>query len=262
MFTIQKLVQPERLAAAYKILIERKNNNILGGCAFLRMGSKSIGTAIDLSKLDLNYIREQDDYIEIGAMTNLREFETHYLFKEYFGGVLGEAVRNIIGVQFRNIVTVGATVFSKYGFSDVITALLALDTEVELYNGGRINLEDFLNMPYEKDILTRIFIKKNSRKAVYKDFRNAVSDYPILNVTVSTLKNNWIIVVGARPGKAAIAKEASKELSKENLTEEDIDKAADMASKELAFGTNMRGSGEYRKAMCKVLVKRAIMEVL
>ncbi|AGK95474.1 FAD binding domain-containing protein [Clostridium pasteurianum] len=262
MFTIQKLVQPESLAAAYKTLIERKNNSILSGCAFLRMGSKSIGTAIDLSKLDLNYIREQEHYIEIGAMTNLREFETHYLLKEYFGRVLGKAVSNIIGVQFRNIVTVGATVFSKYGFSDVITALLALDTEVELYNGGRINLEDFLNMPYEKDILTRIFIKKNSRKAVYKDLRNAVSDYPILNVTVSSLKNNWVIVVGARPGKAAIAKEASKELNKENLTEEDIDKAADMASKELAFGTNMRGSEEYRKAMCKVLVKRAIMEVL
>ncbi|NMM63792.1 FAD-binding protein [Clostridium sp. P21] len=262
MFTILDLVQPETIDEAYRMLTDKKSNTILGGCAFLRMGAKRIGTAIDLSKLNLNYIKEDNEYIEVGAMTTFRDIETSPLFKEYFNGLLPKSVSNIIGVQFRNVVTVGATVYSKYGFSDLITALLSLDTEVELYKGKRMFLEEFLERPYEKDILTRIFIKKNNRKAVYENLRNAISDYPILNVAVSRLENQWNIVVGARPLNAKIAKAASKELSREDFSTQNIENIASMASEELCFGTNMRGSGEYRKSMCKVLIKRAIMEVL
>ena len=172
MFTIKDLVQPQTLEEAYNVLTSRRNNTVLGGCAFLKMGSKKIGTAIELSKLDLNYIKEVGDYIEIGASTTLRGIEINSLLKNSFNGVLTSAVENIIGIQFRNVVNIGATVFSKYGFSDVITALLALDTEVELYKAGRMSLDEFLKRPCEKDILTRIFIKKNARKAIYKSFRN------------------------------------------------------------------------------------------
>lgn len=262
MFTVMNLVQPETLEEAYSILASRKNNTVLGGCAFLRMTSKKIGTAIELSKLNLDYIKEVDDYIEIGATTNFRELEVNELINRYFNGVLGQAVKDIIGVQFRNVVTIGATVFSKYGFSDLIPALLALDTEVELFKGGRMSLEEFLNKPYEKDILTKILIKKNQRKAIYKNLRNSVSDYPILNVVVSELDNKWTVVVGARPFRAKIAKMACEELNKGNLNDEDIHKAASIAAEELSFGSNMRGSAEYRKSICQVLIKRAIKEVL
>jgi CO/xanthine dehydrogenase FAD-binding subunit len=261
-FTLQNLVQPETIEEAYELLMQKKANTVIGGSAFLRMGSKRIGTAVELSKLNLNYIKEYSDYIEIGAMTTFRDIETNAALNEYFNGLLPKSVGNIIGVQFRNVVTVGATVYSKYGFSDFITALLALDVDVELYDTGRISLEEFLNMPYKKDILTRIFIKKNSRKASYKDFRNSVSDYPILNVAVSNMDNQWKIVVGARPRGAGIAKNASLELSKGTLTDAEIEAAANMASEELAFGSNMRATAEYRKALCKVLVKRAVKEVL
>ena len=262
MFTLQKLLQPETIEEAYKILTEKKANTVLGGCCFLRMGSKRIGTAIELSKLNLDYIKEDSDYIEIGAMTNFRDIETSDILNTYFNGVLPKSVRNIIGVQFRNVVTVGATVFSKYGFSDFITGLLSLDAEVELAGEGRLSLEEFLDMDYKKDLLTRIFIKKDNRKAVFKDFRNSASDYSILNVSVSNNEGDWKIVVGARPVRAIIAKNASKELSKGDLTTEKVELVANMTAEELTFGNNMRATAEYRKTLCKVLVKRAIMEVL
>lgn len=262
MFTIKNLVKPETIEEAYNLLVEKRNNTLLGGCAFLRMGSRAIFNGIDLSNLNLDYIHENNDYIEIGAMTTFRELETHPLLTQYFNGVLPNAVGNIIGIQFRNVVTVGATVFSRYGFSDLITALLALGAEVELYKGGRLSLEKFLEKPHEKDILTKIFIKKNHRKAVYKDIRISASDYPVLNLTVSRLDNNWTIAVGARPFRAKIATKASLELSKDNFTDEHIDSVASIAAEELNFGSNMRGSKEYRKAMCQVLTKRAIKEVL
>ena len=262
MFTVKDYVQPKGLEEAYEILTNKRNNTILGGCAFLKMSSKKISTAVDLSNLNLNYIREENDFIIIGAAASLRELETHPLCNNYFNGVLPKSVGSIIGVQFRNCVQIGASVYSKYGFSDLIPALLALDSEVELFKNGRMPLADFLNKPFEKDILVRIWIKKNDRQAAYFSLRKSASDYAVLNGAVSMLDNQWTVAVGARPGKAAIAVKASAALSSGKLSVEKIEKAAEQAAEELSFGTNARGSAAYRRALCKVLVKRGIMEVL
>jgi len=261
MFTLMELVQPQSLEEAYEILTKRKNNIVIGGSAFLRMGKKRIGTGIDLSALNLDIIEESSDYIEIGAMTTLRDLEVSPILNKYFHGVLPKAVRDIIGVQFRNVVTVGGSVFSRYGFSDLIVGLLALQTEIELYNGGRILLEEFLNKKYEKDILVKLYIKKDDANAVYKCMRNSRSDYPILNVAVSKKNDNLKICVGARPQRATIAVKASEFLSENELNEENIIKASEIVAEELVFGSNMRASKEYRKAICKSLVKNALMEV-
>lgn len=262
LFTVMDLVQPETMEEAYRALTSRRNNVVLGGCAFLKMGNKRIGTAIDLSKLNLDYIKENNDDFEIGAYTTLRELEVNPALNDYYNGVLGESVGDIIGIQFRNVVTIGASVFSKYGFSDLITGLLSLNTEVELYKGERMSLEEFLSRPYERDILIKIFIKKDKSKSIYKSFRNSQSDYAILNAAVSILDGKWKIVVGARPGIAMIASKASELLSKGELNEALIEEAAQMASNELTFGSNMRGSAEYRKAVSVSLIKKAVREVL
>lgn len=263
MFTLIDIVQPKTLEEAYTILTKRKNNQVIGGSAFLRMGKKRIGTGIELSNLGLDYIKEDEEYVEIGAMTTFRSLETSNIIRENFGSVIQNSVKDIIGVQFRNIVTIGGTVFSKYGFSDLIVALLSLDTEVELYNGGRISLDKFLEQKHEKDLLVKVYIKKNNKKASYKSLRNAKSDYPLVNVSVSKdEENKFKICIGARPMRAIEAKDASKFLSSNEITEENILKACQIAVDEVNFGSNMRASKEYRYQMAKVLIKRAIMEVI
>ncbi len=262
MFTIQDYVVPETLEEAYRILKAKRNNTILGGCAFLRMGSQRIGTAIDLAKLNLDFIKEYDQTIEIGAMTALRELETSPVLQSYFNGLVPQAVANIVGVQLRNTVTVGGTVYSRYGFSDLITALLCLEAEVELFKAGRISLEQFLEKGAEKDILVKVIIPKTNRKAAFKAMRNSQSDYAIVNVAVSKEGGQWLLVAGARPGRAIIAREASRYLTSSQLSPEDIDHVSDLAIRELTFGSNMRASQKYREAVCKVLFKRAIGEVL
>ncbi len=261
MFTLMELVQPETLEEAYQILKKRKTNLVIGGSAFLRMGKKRIGTGIDLSNIDLNYIKEEGEYIEIGAMTTFRDLEVSPILNKYFDGAISNSVKDIIGVQFRNVVTVGASVFSKYGFSDLIVALLSLETEVELVGGGRMPLQQFLENKYEKDLLVKLYIRKNNAKAVYSCMRNSRSDYSILNASVSKDDNKFKICVGARPQRAKIAIEASEFISNHELNEENIIKASEIACEELTFGSNMRASKEYRKALCKALVKRALMEV-
>lgn len=260
MLTVLNLVQPATLEEAYQALTSNRSNAVLGGCAFLRLAPRKIPTGIDLSRLGLQYIKDMPDKIEIGAMTTLRDLETHPAAVNHFNGALVKAVSQIIGVQFRNVATVGATVFSKYGFSDLIAALLALDTEVELFKGGRMPLAAFLEQPLQQDILVRIAIDKNGRQAAYQSFRNSASDYPVLTAAASVLGQDWRVVVGARPQRAMEAAGAAAILSR-GVHASSIAQAAETAAAELSFGANLRGTAEYRQAICRVLVKRVIEEI-
>ena len=65
----------------------------------------------------------------------------------------------------------GGSVYGRFGFSDFLTPLLALDTSVVLYKRGSISLETFMTMPYEKEIIEKIVIKKDGRKSSYQMFR-------------------------------------------------------------------------------------------
>lgn len=258
MFTIRELVRPQTLDEAYRALTAHPDNTLLGGCAFLRMGSKKIATAVDLSLLGLDYVREADGCIELGAMATFRALETHPACRENFRGMLPRAVGNVLGVQFRNLVTVGASVYSKYGFSDLIAALLALDTDIELHNGGRMPLAAFLDKPYARDILTRIYIRKDGRAAAYQSLRNSASDFPVVNAAVARRGDRWTVAVGARPARAQLAPAAAAALA----AGASADEAGELAAGELAFGGNLKASAEYRRAMAAVLVKRAVLEVL
>ncbi len=262
MFTFSKYLLASSLEEAYDVLTKNRNNAILGGTAYMRMGNRHLATAIDLSSLDLSFIRENEDNIEIGAMTTFRDIEVSDILKRNFSGIVARSVEDIVGVQLRNVVTAGATVFSKYGFSDFIPALLALDASVVLFNGGEISLEKFLESDIKKDVLVKILIKKSPGKGNFQTIRKTKSDYAILNVVAANIDGNIRIAVGARPGRAVLATNAMEILKTEGLSNENIQAVCETASEELTFGDNMRATGKYRKAVCKVMLKRALTEVM
>jgi len=262
MFTIDELLQPRTITEAAEILKEYPNIVVLGGCGFLKMGSRQIAKAMDLSKCALEEIQETEDEVQLGAMTTLYDVETNPAMQQIGNGVVSRAIGNILGTQFRRVATIGASVYSKYGFSDILPALLVLDVEVELIKNGRMTLREFLDKPVAQDVLTRVYIKKQPYCASYQNLRNAGADFPILNAAVSRRGTQWTIVVGARPGKAQIAGGASSELSAMPLEQMEEDGIAKQTSQELTFGSNNKATAEYRRAMCEVLVKRAIREVM
>lgn len=261
MYEAKRYMIAQTPSQAYEELIKAKNNALLGGCGWLKMSRKIIGTAIDLSGLGLDTIEEDDDYIRIGCMVKLRQLETNELIKKHFSGILSECVKGIVGVQFRNCATVGASVFSRFGFSDIITALLVLDTQVELQGSGLIPLAEFIEMPRKRDLLLRVIIKKTCCVAAYQSFRNTRTDFPVLAVAAGKSGDSWRISIGARPMVAKLAIQAQQQLGA-SPTEEDIERACELACAELVYGSNQRASAEYRKMLAGVLVKRAIKEAM
>ena len=131
MLKIKQYVKAESLEQAYE-LNQIKTNRIVGGMLWLKMSTAQIQTAIDLSGLGLDQIEETEDAWKFGCIVSLRDLELHEGFNELSCNMIRESVRSIVGVQFRNLATIGGSIFGRFGFSDVLTCFLALETEVEL----------------------------------------------------------------------------------------------------------------------------------
>ena len=263
MLTISNYVKAKTLEEAYE-LNQAKSSRVMGGMMWMRLGNARVKTVIDLSDLGLDQIEETNHVFRIGAMCTLRQLEQCEGLKELYGDGIAEAVRHIVGVQFRNQATVGGSIFGRFGFSDVLTALLALDTFVELYNGGTIRLSEFVKRKPDKDILLSIIIRKSKRKFRYESIRQTKTDFPVIACAVVTGivngQESWYFSVGARPMKAALS-EKQWEIPKD-ASEEMIAGYAKQAASEFSYGTNMRGSAEYRQHLAEVLIRREIHSIL
>ena len=145
MRVIREYKRAESLEEAWQ-LNQKKSNRVLGGMVWLKMGKMQIGTAIDLSSLGLDTIEETGEEFRIGCMVTLRDLELDPGLNSYTDGAARESVRHIVGVQFRNLATVGGSIYGRYGFSDVLTMFLTMDSYVELYKGGIVSMADFVSM--------------------------------------------------------------------------------------------------------------------
>ena len=259
MMTIQNYVRVQSLEEAYT-LNQNKRNRILGGMLWLKMSGLTVPTAIDLCDLGLDTIEERPDAFSIGAMVTLRQLELHPGLNQYTQGAVRKAVEDIVGVQFRNMATVGGSIFGRFGFSDVLTVFLALDASVELYKGGVVPLETFARMEKDRDILVRVIVKKRPGRCVYQAMRNSRTDFPILTCAVSRMDGAYRAVIGARPAQAMVLRDELALLAG-GIDQASAEKFAAFAAEHIPTGGNVRGSAAYRTHLVRVLTKRALLEL-
>lgn len=263
MITIGNYVRPKTLEEAYE-LNQARSSRVMGGMMWMRLGNARVKTIIDLSDLGLDQIEDEGNVIKIGAMCTLRQIEQCEALRELYGDGIAESVRHIVGVQFRNQATIGGSIYGRFGFSDVLTAFLALDTFVELYDGGTIRLSEFVKRRPDKDILLSVIVRKSKRKFRYESIRQTKTDFPVIACSVVTGmvhgQETWYFSVGARPMKAALVEKEWEIPS--DASEEMIADYAKQAAAEFTYGSNMRGSAPYRQHLAEVLIRREMTSIL
>ncbi len=253
----------ESIEDAYEILQKDKTNTIVGGGLWLKLSRREIDTAVDLCDLGLDTIEEDEDVIRIGAMTTLSRIEESDALRNVASGIFPRAVSFIMGVQLRNVATIGGSVMGRYGFSDCITPLLALDARLDFHERGTVPLVDFL---HEKgkvtDILKAVIIEKSAAKGFFKKVQKTAHDFPILNVAIVKKEKGTRIAIGSRPSVASLAKEAMEYLEKAPTPDEVIiAETARLAKETLKYSSNHRASAEYRAHLAEVYTRRGLMEV-
>ena len=261
MLKFREYVRAESLEDAY-VRNQKKSAHILGGMLWLKMQNRTVQTVIDLSDLGLSGIEETEEEYRIGAMTSLRELELHKGLDAMTGGA----------VRFRNLATVGGSIFGRFGFSDVLTMFLALDSWVELYHGGLVPMERFAAEGAENDILVRVIVKKEKRRYAYLSHRNTKTDFPVMACAVA-VGEGWRsgegeraagrAVFGATPARARSYELPAEWLERFQASGEEARKvlAAELASV-VPTGSNIRAGKEFRSHLAGILLYRGLMEAL
>lgn len=256
---VNEYYRASSLEDAYQKLQASPKNAILAGGLWMKKMGQSYDSLIDLSKLGLDKISETKDEVVVGSMVTQRDFEDSKIVSFLFAGAPAYAVREVMGVNFRNLATIGGSIMGRYPFSDVITGLLPYDVELEFYPSQKMSLEEYLNYKGKLNaILVAIHIKKGEGRGFFKKVKTTALDFPIVNIAVAKVNKEYRVVVGARPMVAARSYKAMEYL---NNGGKDFAKAAELAVEELSFMDNKDASKEYRVDLAKVYVRRGLEEV-
>ena len=244
MYTAKNFVKVNSADEACELLEKSPRNRIVAGNMWLRLGNSNYNTLIDISALELNYIVEEDNAIRIGACTTLRDVEKSQILSKNFNNMFQEVTKAIVGVQFRNTATIGGNVFLKHGFSDLVTLLLALESKLVFHKAGTINISDYLKQQIKGDLLKEIIIKKQ-QNVEFKSFKVTATDLSMVNVAVTKEVDKIRVAVGARPAVA-------------DVVEVPIDFTSDRILENFTFGSNIRGSANYRAIVVKSLLEQCL----
>jgi aerobic carbon-monoxide dehydrogenase medium subunit len=235
------------------------------------------GVLIDINQIDgLEYVREEDGRLLIGAMTREVALEESAVIQERYH-LLADAARVIADPLVRNRATVGGNIAHADPANDHPAVLLAYGAEVVALgpDGTRIiAIDDFFvdlfeNALADNEILTEIRIPTpgpNSGGAYVKVERK-VGDYAVSAAAVQlTLDGNTC--TAARIGLTNVspvplrARSAEQALTGQALSDDIIEAAGQAAAAECDPSPDLRGSVEYKRDLTRVVVKRAIQQAV
>ena len=269
---------PQYVQELKKILKENIAINFLSGGTDLSLSvtkeKEDISSIIYMNSIsELNYIKNNNKYIEIGASTPLIELESY--IKKYYPDFT-KILKRYGSPQIRNVATMAGNIATASPIGDCLPLLLSLNAKVVLQDleKTKILFLDKFFIGYRKTKLKRgqfirsiriPLFKNNTFKAykVSKRFDDDISSVcAAFNLEIEKNKIQNIRI--AYGGMAAIPKRAiycEKVLLNSFITEEIIHKAKKALEKDFKPISDMRAGGLYRMEIAKNLIEKCCVEI-
>ena len=274
---------PTSLAEAFELLEKHGDEAkiLAGGHSLIPMMKLRLAepeTLIDINNIPgLSFIKEEDGYLKIGAMTREAEVEHSEIIPGKFPIFL-DATKLIADPQVRNMGTLGGNLAHGDAANDHPAVMMALRAEIVIASaeGERVvPIDEFFYGFYmtaiqENEILTEIRIPIPGPKTgnAYHKLERKVGDYATAGVAVQISVDDQGVCTYAGIGLTNVnpiplrAERSEAALVGKQLTDEVIAEAAQYASEDCSPSTDLRGDEEYKRAMVGVLVKRMIKKAL
>lgn len=257
MYSSEFEVSPKTLDEVYSAYRSVESSVIVGGAWGLKHDDdRHFALAIKLGNLGLDFIRETEGEIIIGAMTTLQTLEKAACLQGLSGGVLPACIREIKNRDMKSAATIGGVLACKHRFSLILPVLLALNVDVYLQAKGCMSLSDYLPCPPMGELITQVVISKEKAITTFAAQRKSPEGMPCLTGAVTMCDDVWRIVIGGRPGIAAMAENASSLLSAKGMAERE--NAAHVASEEMDFADDAYCSEGERRKLAVQLVRDMI----
>ncbi len=270
-----------------KVLEADENAKILAGgqslMPMLKLRLIRPSYLIDINRVpNLSYINIEGDKIRIGgALVRHHQVEINReLWKIY--PALPETAIQIGDPQIRNL---GGTMAGSLAHADPAAdwpaTLIALRASVRILgpSGTReVPVEDFITGPFTTvlgrgEVISEIVIPRlgGTVKSSYVKLERKAGDFAVVGVAVmlklsppdGSVEDAGIGITAAGGPRPFRAREAEKALIGRKPTDDVIEDAAERAMKESSPISDIRGgSAEYKRAMVKVMTRRAIKNAL
>ncbi len=283
--SVQSFYSPEDANTVVELLDKHEDSAlIVAGGTFLhglvsRGLLSGIEALINIQKLGLNKITIGKDEIDIGATTLFAQLQAcQQVQDQAWLGALKDALA-YPPVQIMNSATIGGSLASSCPFFDLPTSLLALDGGVRAHGAGGdrdISLQDFFTGLFENALEANEFVTgvsipvpTGSTTSAFMKMETNANDLAILNLAVRLdLNDSGVcqqarVFVGGGVGETPV-RSPSAEAVLTGVVPDDavIDKAGEAVLADVDPLSDHRASAEYRKAMSKVLLQRALRRAI
>lgn len=241
----------------------------------LRKGNLNVSTIIDLSPIEsLRYIREVDEWVEIGASTTHSMLERSDLLNHH-APALVMAAGSIGCPQTRTRGTIGGNLANASPAADTVPPLLSLDAEIVVRTPSEeksVKLFDFFLGPGKtilsgQDLITCIrfkkpqgrwgssFLKLGKRKGMAISIASvAVNLHLDTNDRIGTIRVSY----GSLAPTPVRAFSVEKALKGQSHSADLFQFAAEKCEQDISPIADIRASAEYRLKAAKVLTARAL----
>ncbi|HEX7255053.1 MAG TPA: xanthine dehydrogenase family protein subunit M [Gaiellaceae bacterium] len=228
---------------------------------------------VDINRIDgLAELREQDGYLEIGALVRHKACERSELLEGRYG-VLGDAAPQISDPIVRNLGTVAGSLAHADPQGDWGSALLALRAEVTAQgpDGTRtIPVDELFRGPFTTslaptEIITSIRVPDPGPRAAgtYLKLERRIGDFATVAVAVHVSFDNGTVGragialtgVGPRNLRADAAEQA---LAGATLDDAAIEEAARLAAEAAEPRDDIRGSADYKRNVVRIFTERGL----
>jgi len=272
--------RPETLEEAVSLLGKNPEAKILAGghslIPMMRFRMATPAVLIDINRLQgLSYIKEDGDWLEIGAMTRESELERSDLVRESYA-LLADTARVVADPLVRNLATIGGNLAHADPANDHPATMLAYGAEVTVTGPkgertipiGELFVDTFTTALVHDEILTAIRIPRvapplRSGGAYFK-LERKVGDFATAAVAAQVVLDGDGKVVSAGIGLTNVGLTAIKASAAEDalrgaeLDDEAIREAARLAAEAAEPIADHRGSEEYKRHLVRTLANRAL----
>ena len=260
--------RPENLNEALRYLSQPDTVPLAGGTKLLAT-EKGVEQAavVDLQAIGLNRVERKVDRLIVGATVTLANL-AQILQKEEAAAAatsfLTKALHQAGPNTYRNSATIGGTIASRLTDSELLAALLVLDTEITLLNPQvqNMSLGDYL-VAEDKPVglITEISFSWTDGLGLSERVARTPADYPIVSVsfwqTAGDLPHLAVTGLGSRPFRLT----AAETLLQGDIDDQAIDAAAKAADQANTHPGDFRGDTAYRTEMAIVLTRRVLRQL-
>jgi carbon-monoxide dehydrogenase medium subunit len=270
--------EPTSVSQAVSLIESLDEPTILAGgqslVPMLRFRLARPDTVVDINGIDeLDYLREEDGYLKMGALARHADVEDDELIEEKYGS-FADAAPLVADPQIRNRGTIVGSIAQADPKGDWGSILIAHDGEVVAAGPDSertIPIDELFLLPYdtslgEDELITeaRVPTPEEREGSAYHKLKRKTGDYAMAGVAARLILDEDGRIETAGIGMTAVditnarAADAEERLEGEQPGADLFKAAGELAAEQSNPESDEHGDASYKERMVEVLTQRAL----